>query len=211
GSTATIANMEHRFPPHLLPCPVCRRNVQWSNLPECKEVGYLYGQLELINAGNEQLIGLEKIRATTRKRLYDHRSSISSLTTELSTKMRKLVDKADDVSGQMLDHPYFTVHQSSMKRVKSAKQGEWIQKRAGEEAGRIKNRVEAIRALYAKIEAHLDGLLEDIHRTPHELPEDGEKEEEEEDVSSTSALHLPGQSTLSGPVLREKKKRACKK
>ncbi|GMT16376.1 hypothetical protein PFISCL1PPCAC_7673, partial [Pristionchus fissidentatus] len=190
-------DMDHSFLPQLLPCPVCRTNVQWTNLPECKEIGYLYCQLELINTENEQqLEGLAQARASTRKRLYKHRSSLTSLTQEISTKMRRLTTKADAVSGQILDHSTFAVHQAAIKSIKNVKQGEWIKQEADEEVVHIENRVEEIRGLYAKIEEHLDALLEDIPLTPLELPsmdedeesgdEDEGEEEQENDIEEES-------------------------
>ncbi|GMT20296.1 hypothetical protein PFISCL1PPCAC_11593, partial [Pristionchus fissidentatus] len=68
------------------PCVTCRRRVFWTGLPECKTVGYLYGQLELTNAAAAQ--ELPKVRAETRKRVRDDMESIVSSTEEISKKMR---------------------------------------------------------------------------------------------------------------------------
>ncbi|GMT16366.1 hypothetical protein PFISCL1PPCAC_7663, partial [Pristionchus fissidentatus] len=79
------------------PCATCRRNVVWANLPECKTVAYLYGQLELTKTASQPAEGILQIQFETRKIVRGYTESIAAAIEEMTAKMRNLAKTSNEV------------------------------------------------------------------------------------------------------------------
>ncbi|GMT16365.1 hypothetical protein PFISCL1PPCAC_7662, partial [Pristionchus fissidentatus] len=162
------------------PCIVCRRKVRWRNLPECKAVGYLYGQLELTHAEQRPLSDLPKLRSDVRKRVYKNLDSLNSATLELTSKMRKMTRKADVVYDAALEETNQVVDRETMARIECREQGEWVVRRSEEELMRVRVLEEEFNSHYKRMNEILDQLATKQLTMPLVLP----KLEEEPDDDS---------------------------
>ncbi|GMT20305.1 hypothetical protein PFISCL1PPCAC_11602, partial [Pristionchus fissidentatus] len=166
--------MRHRLTADLSrhPCVTCRRRVYWTGLPECKTVGYLYGQLALTNAAAQPSAAQEvpKIRSETRKRVREDMDSVVSSTEEMSKKIRKLIKRTNEVHEIALDESSTATSQAMMDKVESKEQGEWLASKAEEKSWRVKVLEEQFKEHCRKMNEILDEMAENSLAIPRILP-----------------------------------------
>ncbi|GMR39658.1 hypothetical protein PMAYCL1PPCAC_09853 [Pristionchus mayeri] len=152
------------------PCIVCQRSVRWRNLPECKTVGYLYEQVELMNEERKPIDEASKIRTDARKKTYRHLDNVSSVCHEIATKMRKLVRKADGVYDQSLEVSSHSVGRDTMNRIECEEQAEWLVGKAEEESRRVGELEKQFNEQYEKMSQILEEISSNGFSLPKEFP-----------------------------------------